>query len=79
MLIDFIVKLPKSKEPITRVKYDLILVIIKRLMRYSIFILYKEASIAKDLIYAINKTVIANYSLLEEWIIDRDKLFMSKF
>ena len=63
----------------TGVKFDLILVIIKRLMRYSIFILYKEASIAKDLIYAINKTVIANYSLLEEWIIDRDKFFMSKF
>ena len=66
VLIDFIVKLPKSKELITRVKFDLILVIIKRLIRYSIFILYKEASIAKDLIYAINKTVIANYSLLEE-------------
>ena len=48
-------------------------------MRYSIFILYKKVSIAEDLAYAINKTVIANYSLLEEWIIDRDKLFMSKF
>ena len=50
----------------TEVKFDLILVIIKRLMRYSIFILYKEASSAKDLIYAINKTVIANYGLPEE-------------
>ena len=50
----------------TGIKFDLILVIIKRLMRYSIFVSYKEASIAKDLIYAINKTVIANYSLLEE-------------
>ena len=79
MSIDFIVKLPKSKELITGVKFDLILVIIKRLMRYSIFILYKEASTIEDLIYAINKTVIANYSLLEEWIIDKDKLFMSKF
>jgi hypothetical protein len=63
----------------TRIKFDLILVIIKRLMRYGIFISYKEASTAEDLAYAINKTVIANYSLPEEWIIDRDKLFMSKF
>ena len=63
----------------TGVKFDLILVIIKRLIRYSIFIPYKEASTIKDLIYAINKTVIANYSLPKEWIIDRDKLFMSKF
>ena len=66
MLIDFIIKLPKLKEPMTRVKFDLILVIIKRLIRYGIFILYKEASTIEDLIYAINKTVIANYSLLEE-------------
>ena len=66
MLIDFIVKLPKSKELMTRVKFNLILVIIKRLMRYSIFISYKKASTAEDLIYAINKIVIANYSLLEE-------------
>ena len=66
MSIDFIVKLPKSKELMTRVKFDLILVIIKRLIRYGIFILYKEASIAEDLAYAINKTVIANYRLLEE-------------
>ena len=49
-----------------RVKFDLILVIIKRLIRYSIFISYKKASIIKDLAYAINKTVIANYSLPEE-------------
>ena len=77
--IDFIVKLPKLKEPMTRVEFNSILVIIKRLMRYSIFILYKEASMAKDLAYAINKTVIANFGLSEEWIIDRDKLFMSKF
>ena len=63
----------------TRVEFDFILVIIKRLIRYSIFVLYKEARIAKYLAYTINKTVIANYSLLEEWIIDRDKLFMSKF
>ena len=66
MSIDFIVKLPKSKEPMIGVKFDLILVIIKRLIRYSIFVLYKEASTAKDLAYAINKTVIANYSLPEE-------------
>ena len=63
----------------TRVKFDLILVIIKRLIRYGIFVPYKEASTIEDLTYAINRMVIANYSLLEEWIIDRDKLFMSKF
>ncbi len=48
------------------VKFDSILVIIKRLIRYGIFIVYKEASTAKDLAYTINKTVIANYGLLEE-------------
>jgi transposase InsO family protein len=77
--MDFIVKLPKSKEPMTGIEFDSILVIIERLTRYGIFVPYKEASTAEDLAYAINKTVIANYGLPEEWITDRDKLFTSKF
>ena len=41
----------------TGIEFDSILVIIERLTRYGIFVLYKEASIAKDLAYAINKTI----------------------
>ena len=63
----------------TNVMYDLILVIMDRLMKYRHFILYKEASDAIELAYTFLKVVIANHGLLEEIILDRDKLFTLKF
>jgi hypothetical protein len=77
--MDFIIKLPKSKKLVLKVKYNLILVIIKRLTKYKNFVLYKKASIAKDLAYIINRVVITNHRMLDEFITDRDKLFISKF
>ena len=62
-----------------KVDYDLILVIINRLTKYDIFKLYKKASIAKDLAYTINQIIVANHKMLNKFIIDRDKLFISKF
>jgi hypothetical protein len=64
--MDFIIKLPKSKELITEIKYDLILIIIKRLIRYRIFVLYIKASFAKDLAYIVLRKVVANYKMLLE-------------
>src|SRR6202021_3350854 len=77
--MDFIIKLLISKEPITGTEYDSILVIIKRLTCYRMFISYKEASIAEDLVYIVSKYVVATYRMPKEWITDRDKLFTSKF
>jgi hypothetical protein len=77
--LDFIVKLPPLKEVITGVVYDSILVVTDRLIKYAYFIFYKEESIVKDLIYAFNKNVIANYGILKKIISNKDKLFISKF
>ena len=49
--MDFIVKLPLSKEPITNVIFDLIMVVVDRLIKDIIFILFKEAATANKLIY----------------------------
>jgi len=49
--LDFIVKLPLSKDPLTGVEYDSILVITERLTKYGYFIPYLEASDAKALAY----------------------------
>ena len=76
---DFIVKLPKSKNPITEVEYNSILVIIERLTKYIILILYYKLSIAEQLAYAFIKKVVSQYGLSEEILSDRDKLFISKF
>ena len=75
---DFIVKLPKSKERLTNVTYNSILVITDRLTKYGYFIPYKELSNTEDLAYVFLRIVVANHGLLEEVISDRDKLFTSK-
>ena len=77
--LDFIVKLPHSKEPMTGFVSDSIMVVIDRLTKYRHFVLYKEASNAKDLVYTFLKVIIAAYGLLDEIISDRDKLFTLKF
>ena len=79
VVLDFIVKLPKSKKLIIKVVYNSILVITDRLTKYGYFIPYKEASLAEDLAYTFYKYVIGNHRLPEEIISDRDKLFTSKF
>jgi hypothetical protein len=76
---DFIVKLPPSKEPMTRVIYDSIWVVTDRLTKYGYFVPYKESSDAKDLAYAFLRTIVSQHGLPEEIISDRDKLFTSKF
>ena len=57
--LDFIVKLPKSKESLTGVSYDSILVIVNRLTKYIYLISYLEASNVEDLVYIFIKTIMA--------------------
>ena len=41
--MDFIVKLPKSKDPTTGIAYNSILVIVDKLTKYAHFVLFKES------------------------------------
>ena len=68
-----------SKEKVTGVEFDSILVIIDRLTKYTYILLYKEASIVEDLTYTFLRIIVTNYRLLEEIISDKDKLFTLKF
>ena len=47
MSMDFITKLPKSKDPVTRITYDSIMVIIDRFTKYLIAVLFKETHTAE--------------------------------
>lgn len=76
---DFVVKLPPSKEPVTMITYDSILVITDRLTKYAYMVPYKETCTAEDLAYTFLRTVLANHGLPDEIISDRDKLFTSRF
>ena len=77
--MDFIVKLPKSKEPMTRTTYDSIWVIMDRLTKFAYMLPYKESSSAEDLAYMFLRTVFGNHGLPAEIISDRGSVFASKF
>ena len=49
--MDFIIKLLSSKELMTNVVFDLIIVAVDRLIKNIIFILFKEATIIDKLVY----------------------------
>ena len=51
VLLNFIIKLLLFKEPIIRIEFDSILVVVNRLTKWGTFIPYKELSIAEDLAY----------------------------
>jgi hypothetical protein len=76
IVLDFVVKLLLSRDLITGIEYDSILVITDRLTKYTYIILYLEASTAKDLAYVFLRMIVVNYSALEEIISDRNKFFI---
>jgi hypothetical protein len=56
--MNFIVKLPKSKEPGTEKLYDFIYVVTDRLMKYGYFISYRKDMSAEELAYLFNRHVV---------------------
>jgi hypothetical protein len=73
--MDFIIKLPISKEPGIDQLYDSIYVITDRLTKYGYFIPYRENMSAEDLAYLFNKHIISQYKVPKKIISDKDKLF----
>ena len=63
----------------TEVSYNSILIIINKFIKAKIFILYKEASTAEDLIYVFLRWIVAEHELLLKIISDRNKLIILKF
>jgi hypothetical protein len=76
IILDFVVKLLLSRDPIIKIKYDFILVITDRLTKYIYIILYLKASTVEDLAYMFLRVIVVNYSALEEMISDRNKFFI---
>jgi hypothetical protein len=76
IVLDFVVKLLLSQNPITRIKYDSILVVTDRLIKYIYIILYLEVNIVENLAYMFLRVIVANYSALEKMISDKDKFFI---
>ncbi len=74
--MDFIIKLLLLEDLLTKIKMDLILAIIDRLLKYTMFILYLESTIVGQLTDIVIRKLILRFGMLEEFIINRDKLFI---
>ena len=77
--MDFITKLPKSGDPVSKEKYDTIIVIVDKLTKYSILILFKETYKADQLGFILLDRLIRDYSIPKTITLDRDKLFTSNY
>jgi hypothetical protein len=77
--MDWIVKLPQSKDPLTGTKYDSVMVIVDRLTKYVHFEPYLEKLSTEALAYSFNKCITANHGMPRNIISDRDKWLTSNF
>ncbi len=77
--MNFITKLSMSKDSAWEVKFNSILTIVDRLIKYTMFISFKKTVTASVLMYTILQELINNHGLSKKFITNRDKLFTSKF
>ncbi len=76
VIINFIIKLSKSKDPVNNTSYNSILVIMEYLIKYSKFILINESHLIEDLANIIIREIINNYKLLNEFITNKGITFV---
>jgi hypothetical protein len=69
--MDFIIKLPKLLEPMTKNEYDSIIVTIDRLTKQAYFILVNETITAEELAYVYYRHIWSEHGTPEEMITDR--------
>ncbi|KAH7548622.1 reverse transcriptase [Bipolaris maydis] len=72
--MDFIVKLPRSLEPGSARFCDTILVIVDRLTKAAKFVPTEETITAEECAYEVQKALVSEHGIPEEFITDRDKL-----
>ena len=77
--MDFITKLPESRDGATDIAYDTILVIVDRLTKYAHFIPCKGTITARGLGFLVIDRLIRHQGLPRVFVTDRDKLFTSNY
>ena len=79
MSMDCITKLPKSKNPVTGITYNSIIVIVDRFTKYLIVVLFKETHTAEQLGHLLLDRLVRDDRVPIAVITDRDKLFTSNY
>ena len=73
--MNFVIKLLKFKNLTTNEVYDSIMIIVNKLIKYFIMILFKKMYTAEQLRYILLDRLIRNHDISQTVISDRDKLF----
>ena len=76
---DFIVKLLKLKNPITRQEYNSIFIIINKFTKWGYFITYTKEILAEDIAQVYIKEVFLRYEISDKIISDKDTRFILIF
>ncbi len=77
--MNFIIKLPKSTNLAIGDKYDSILVMIDKLIKYSHIIACKDKFTTKQLEYIVLNRLIRYHDIPKGLTSDKDKLFTSNY
>ena len=76
---DFIIKLLKLKDPITKQEYNSIFIIVDKFTKWGYFIVYIKEILVKDIVQTYIKEVFLKYRVLTKIILDRDIRFILAF
>ena len=76
---DFIVKLPKLKDPITEQEYNSIFIIVDKFTKWGYFIAYIKEILVKDMAQIYIKEVFLRYRAPAKIILNRDIRFILAF
>ena len=76
---DFIVKLPKLKDPITGQEYNSIFIIVDKFTKWRYFIAYIEEILVEDIAQVYIKEVFLKYKAPTKIILDKDTRFILIF
>ena len=79
ILQDFIIKLLKLRDPITRQEYNIILVIVDKLTKQGYFIAYIEEILVEDIARIYIKEVFIRHGVLSKIILDKNPRFIAVF
>ena len=77
--MDFIVKLPESRELATEEFFDGIMVVVDRFTKFRMFILYRKTFKTEDVAYLFIKWVVALHGMLRDIVTDRGSVFTANF
>ncbi len=77
--MDFVIKLPESKDLVTGGTFNSIIVIVDKLTKYTILIPYKETYKAYQLGFILLDRLIRDHGIPESITLDRDRLFTSHY